>query len=107
MSFIHFLSEYSQYRHKIVSNTSPDKKFVVYRTIQTFFFDEEASAPLTDHDELTMVNVQLNVSILPKNYCYPRGLFQKKTTKKVNFYFREFDSRLFEVTVPNHVPLNR
>lgn len=54
---------FRQYRHKDVTHISSDKKFIEYRTIQTFFFDKEASAPLTENDELVVVNVQLNVSI--------------------------------------------
>lgn len=51
-----------QYRHKNISEISPDKKFVIFRGIQKFQFDEEASAPLTENDDLVVLNVQLNVS---------------------------------------------
>lgn len=52
-----------QYRRKDVSEFSTDKKFVIFRSIQKYIFDEEASAPLTENDNLVVLNVQLNVSI--------------------------------------------
>lgn len=52
-----------EYRHKDISGFSPDKKFVIFRGIQKFIFDEEASSPLTENDDLVVLNVQLNVSI--------------------------------------------
>lgn len=57
-----FFFEFRQYRHKIITEISSDKKYIAYRGVQTFFFDKEASAPLTESDDLTVLNVQLNVS---------------------------------------------
>lgn len=51
-----------QYRHKNVSEISADKQSIVYRGIQTFFFDAKASAPLTEDDDLVILNIQMNVS---------------------------------------------
>lgn len=59
------LHSFRQYRHKITQFSS-DKKFIAYRGVQTFFFDKEASAPLTESDDITVLNVQLNVSKLMK-----------------------------------------
>lgn len=53
---------YLQYRNKIVSNISPDKSIVTFRTIQNYVFDHKASAPLTENDNLVLLNAQLNVS---------------------------------------------
>lgn len=53
---------YRQYRDKIVTNISPDKSIVTFKTIQKFIFDSEASAPHTEGDELFVLNAQLNVS---------------------------------------------
>lgn len=54
---------YRQYRTKEVSQISTDKKSVIFRSIQKFIFDDTASAPLTENDDLVILNVQLNVSI--------------------------------------------
>ncbi|XP_055324872.1 sensory neuron membrane protein 2 [Sitodiplosis mosellana] len=51
---------YRQYRNKDISSVSPDKRFVIFRGIQKFIFDEHASAPLTESDNLVVLNVQLN-----------------------------------------------
>lgn len=56
-------SPFRQYRHKEIKDISSDKKFIAYRTIQKFFFDKEASAPLTEQDAFVTINVQMNVSI--------------------------------------------
>lgn len=58
-----FFLQFRQYRHKDISEISPDKKNIAYRGVQKFFFDQEASAPLTENDDLVVLNVQLNVSL--------------------------------------------
>lgn len=55
---------YRQYRDKIVTNISPDKTIVSFKTIQKFVFDAEASAPWTENDDVVLLNPQLNVSKL-------------------------------------------
>ena len=51
-----------QYREKTVLSISPDKTTVQYKQSQRFAFDYIASAPLSDNDDLTVLNVQMNVS---------------------------------------------
>lgn len=53
---------YRQYRDKIVTDISPDKSIISFKTIQKFVFDREASAPRTENDDLVILNAHLNVS---------------------------------------------
>lgn len=50
-----------QYRHKNVTKISPDKTLISFLTIKTFTFDQKASAPLTENDNLIILNTHLNV----------------------------------------------
>lgn len=45
-----------------MTEISNDKKFITFQTLRRFEFDETASAPYTENDDLIILNVQLNVS---------------------------------------------
>uniref|UniRef100_A0A336K3W5 Sensory neuron membrane protein 2 n=1 Tax=Culicoides sonorensis TaxID=179676 RepID=A0A336K3W5_CULSO len=51
---------YSQYRRKQNVQFSDDKMTVTYTQTQRYFFNAEASAPRTEHDEVVVLNMVMN-----------------------------------------------
>lgn len=54
---------WSQFRKK-TTIVSEDKTTITYSQQQTFIFNAEASAPLTDNDNIHVLNIPLNVSAI-------------------------------------------
>ncbi|XP_031619587.1 sensory neuron membrane protein 2 [Contarinia nasturtii] len=74
---------YRQYRHKENLEFTDDKRYVIFRGIQKFIFDDEASAPLKESDDLVVLNVQLN-SVLQEAQKQPGQLgFLNEQLKEV------------------------
>lgn len=81
---------YKQYREKDLVGFSADKTVVSYRQYQFFHFDREASAPLSDSDELSLLNVPLLVRFSLKNW-FPFFYHQKIIkNSKILFLFKNF-----------------
>lgn len=57
-----FIENLSQFREKTINGFSPDRSRITYTQKQTFYFDKEASDPLTEDDRIIMLNVHMNVS---------------------------------------------
>lgn len=57
-----FVWLFSQYRRKQNVQFSDDKLTVTYTQSQKYFFNAEASAPRTQHDEVVVLNMVMNVS---------------------------------------------
>lgn len=76
-----------QYLHRDVSDISADKRSVIFRSIQKYIFDEDASAPLTENDDLVILNVQLNVSITLINNCSSKICSMKSYSHSLNEYY--------------------
>lgn len=55
-------NNYREYRKKTIHEISQDKTIIKYTQRQTFYFDENASAPLKDTDKIMLLNVPMNAS---------------------------------------------
>lgn len=77
---------YRQYREKELTGFSKDKSVVSFRQYQFFHFDAASSAPLSDTEPLTLLNVQLNVSSHLSDNGFIRqrhALFMRRTLKLI------------------------
>lgn len=52
-----------------MNSFSLGKKVASYKQIQEFRFDTEKSAPLTDEDDLVVLNTHMNVRFFGISFC--------------------------------------